>query len=141
MNYQLDYHYGREAEQYRYVQMPLFLFTEKRFQSLSSDSKILYSLMLSKPFRDSFFMQMRRKLVIQHTIRRILGLYVPGCFKKDTRLKVFMEVISLKYFIGENESTGREFDSIQEFLDAIADLAQTREENGEDRFEIQIMND
>ena len=68
-------------------------------------------------------------------------MYVPGCFKKDTRLKAFMEVISLKYFIGENESTGREFDSIQEFLDAIADLAQTREENGEERFEIQIMND
>ena len=68
-------------------------------------------------------------------------MYVPGCFKKDTRLKVFMEVISLKYFIGENGSTGREFDSIQEFLDAIADLAQTREENCEDRFEIQIMND
>ena len=68
-------------------------------------------------------------------------MYVRGCFKKDTRLKVFMVVISLKYFIGENESTGREFDSIQEFLDAIADLAQTREENGEDRFEIQIMND
>ena len=68
-------------------------------------------------------------------------MYVLGCFKKDTRLKVFMEVISLKYFIGENESTDREFDSIQDFLDAIADLAQTREENGEDRFEIQIMND
>ena len=68
-------------------------------------------------------------------------MYVPGCFKKDTRLKVFMEVISLKYFIGENGSTGREFDSIQDFLDAIADIAQTREENGEEWFEIQIVND
>ena len=47
----------------------------------------------------------------------------------------------MKYFIGASGSTGREFDSIQDFLDAIADLAQTREENGEDRFEIQIMND
>ena len=47
----------------------------------------------------------------------------------------------MKYFIGENESTGREFDSIQEFLDAIVDLAQTREENGEEWFEIQIVND
>ena len=47
----------------------------------------------------------------------------------------------MKYFIGENESTDREFDSIQEFLDAIADLAQTREENGEEWFEIQIVND
>lgn len=47
----------------------------------------------------------------------------------------------MKYFIGENESTGREFDSIQDFLDAIADIAQTREENGEEWFEIQIVND
>ena len=52
-----------------------------------------------------------------------------------------MEVISLKYFIGENGSTGREFDSIQDFLDAIADLAQTHEENGEEWFEIQVVND
>ena len=66
---------------------------------------------------------------------------VLGCFKKDTRLNHFMEVPNLKYFIGASGSTGREFDSIQDFLDAIADLAQTREENGEDRFEIQIMND
>ena len=47
----------------------------------------------------------------------------------------------MKYFIGENGSTDREFDSIQDFLDAIADLAQTREENGEEWFEIQIVND
>ena len=47
----------------------------------------------------------------------------------------------MKYFIGENGSTGREFDSIQDFLDAIADLAKTREENGEEWFEIQIVND
>ena len=66
---------------------------------------------------------------------------VPGYLKKDTKLKVFMEVISLKYFIGENGSTGREFDSIQDFLDAIADLAQTHEENGEEWFEIQVVND
>lgn len=47
----------------------------------------------------------------------------------------------MKFIIKENGSTDREFDSIQDFLDAIADLAQTREENGEDRFEIQIIND
>ena len=48
MNYQLDYHYGREAELNTFIQMPIFLFTEKRFKSLSSDSKILYSLMLRR---------------------------------------------------------------------------------------------
>ena len=46
----------------------------------------------------------------------------------------------MKYFIGENGSTGREFDSIQDFLDAIADLTQVREENGEERFEIKVEN-
>ena len=66
---------------------------------------------------------------------------VPGYFKKDTRLNHFMEVTNLKYFIGASGSTGREFDNIQDFLDAIADLAQTHEENGEEWFEIQVVND
>ena len=47
----------------------------------------------------------------------------------------------MKCFIGESGSTGREFDSIQDFLDAIADFAQTHEENGEEWFEIQVVND
>lgn len=47
----------------------------------------------------------------------------------------------MKYFIGESRSTGREFDSIRDFLDAIAELAQMHEENGEEWFEIQIVND
>lgn len=56
-------------------------------------------------------------------------------------MRVFKEVVSLKYFISESGSTGREFDSIQTFLDAIADLADTYEENGEEWFEIQVLND
>ncbi len=47
---------------------------------------------------------------------------------------------NIKYFISEQGSTGREFDSIQDFLDAIADLAQTHEENGEEWFEISVEN-
>lgn len=46
----------------------------------------------------------------------------------------------MKFIIKENGSTDREFDSIQDFLDAIADLAQVREENGEERFEIKVEN-
>lgn len=47
----------------------------------------------------------------------------------------------MKYYIGESGSSGREFDSIQDFLDAIADLANIYEENGEEWFEIQVVND
>lgn len=46
----------------------------------------------------------------------------------------------MKFIIKENGSTDREFDSIQDFLDAIADLAQVREENSEERFEIKVEN-
>jgi len=47
----------------------------------------------------------------------------------------------LKFYINESGSAGREFNTIQEFLDAIADLADTYEENGEEWFEIQVLND
>ena len=39
----------------------------------------------------------------------------------------------MKYFISEQGSTGREFDNIQDFLDAISDLAVTYEENNGQR--------
>ena len=47
----------------------------------------------------------------------------------------------MKFYIGECGSTGREFDNIIDFLDAITDLASTYEENGEDWFEIEVVND
>lgn len=47
----------------------------------------------------------------------------------------------MKFLLYELNSTGREFDNIQELLDAIADLAKAYEENGEEWFEIQVVND
>lgn len=47
----------------------------------------------------------------------------------------------MKYYIGESGSSGREFDSIQDFLDAIADQANTYEENGEEMFAVGINMD
>ena len=47
----------------------------------------------------------------------------------------------VKYYIGECGSSGRQFDTLPEFLKAIKDLAQTYEENGEDWFEIEVAND
>lgn len=44
----------------------------------------------------------------------------------------------MKFLLYEFNSTGREFDNIQDFLDAIADLANTYEENGEECFEIKV---
>ena len=44
----------------------------------------------------------------------------------------------MKYYISENGSAGREFNTIQDFVDAISELAVTYEENGEEWFEVHI---
>lgn len=43
-----DFYYGNEAEQFSFLRIPKFLFTDSAFVSLSSDAKILYSLMLDR---------------------------------------------------------------------------------------------
>ena len=47
----------------------------------------------------------------------------------------------MKYYIGEVGSSGRKFDTLPEFLQAIKELAETYEENGEDWFEIEVISD
>jgi hypothetical protein len=47
----------------------------------------------------------------------------------------------MQYYIGESGSSGRKFDNIDDFLDAIVDLASIYYENGEDWFEIEVIND
>ena len=43
-----DYYYGSEAEQFSFYRIPRMLMTEPHFKKLSSDAKILYSLMLDR---------------------------------------------------------------------------------------------
>lgn len=46
----------------------------------------------------------------------------------------------MKFYIGEGGSSGQKFDNINDFLDTFADLANTYAENGEEWFEIEIVN-
>ncbi len=43
-----DFYYGNEAEQFTFLRVPKFLFTDSAFAAMSSDAKILYSLMLDR---------------------------------------------------------------------------------------------
>ncbi len=43
-----DYFYGTESEQYAFLRVPRMLFTDKHYKHLSSDSKILYGLLLER---------------------------------------------------------------------------------------------
>lgn len=47
----------------------------------------------------------------------------------------------MQFYIGECGSSGQKFDNITDFLKAISDLADTYAENGEDWFEIEVIND
>lgn len=44
----LDYHYGKEANQYTFYRLPKELFTNERYRELSDSAKILYGLMLDR---------------------------------------------------------------------------------------------
>ena len=46
--YKFDYFYGNEAEQYQFYMIPQLLFTDDKFKKLSSDAKVLYSLLLDR---------------------------------------------------------------------------------------------
>lgn len=48
MNNQLDFFYGKESEQFNFVRVPKLLFRDERFKGLSSDSKLLYALLLDR---------------------------------------------------------------------------------------------
>jgi len=43
-----EYYYSRQAEQFTFYRIPKALFTDERFSKLSSDSKVLYGLMLDR---------------------------------------------------------------------------------------------
>ena len=43
-----DYYYSKRAEQFVFYRIPKSLFTDEHFSALSSDSKILYGLMLDR---------------------------------------------------------------------------------------------
>ena len=48
MNYQLDYFYGKEAEQYNFYRIPKHLFKDKRFEKVSIEAKVLYGILLDR---------------------------------------------------------------------------------------------
>ena len=48
MSLQLDYYYGKEAEQFSFYRLPKILFTDARFKGVSVEAKVLYGLLLDR---------------------------------------------------------------------------------------------
>ena len=45
---QFEYFYGRQCEQYAFYRIPKLLFTDSRFETLSTDAKLLYGMMIDR---------------------------------------------------------------------------------------------
>jgi len=43
-----EYYYSHQSEQFTFYRIPKSLFTDERFSTLSTDSKVLYGLMLDR---------------------------------------------------------------------------------------------
>ena len=43
-----EYYYSHQSEYFTFYRIPRSLFTDERFSSLSTDSKVLYSLLLDR---------------------------------------------------------------------------------------------
>ena len=44
----LNFYYGKEADQFSFYKIPVLLFKDDRFKGISSDAKLLYSLLLAR---------------------------------------------------------------------------------------------
>ena len=42
------YFYGRAAEQYAFYRIPKLLFSDERFEALSTDAKLLYGMLIER---------------------------------------------------------------------------------------------
>ena len=47
-NTRFDYYYGDESNQFSFFRIPRQLITDKKYKGLSTDAKLLYSLMLDR---------------------------------------------------------------------------------------------
>ena len=45
---ELDYFYAEQAEQFTFYRIPKALFSDSRFKDISTDSKVLYGLLLDR---------------------------------------------------------------------------------------------
>lgn len=43
-----EYFYGKQSEQYAFYRIPKLLFTDSRFETLSTDAKLLYGMLIDR---------------------------------------------------------------------------------------------
>lgn len=84
---QFDYFYPEQADQYPFYRIPKLFFSDKELQKLSSESKILYGLMLDRVSLSAKngWIDKKRRVYIIFTVKEVMGTLQCGD-KKATRL-------------------------------------------------------
>ncbi len=88
--YNFDYFYNNQDEQYQVYLLPKFLFKDDMFRTLSSDAKILYSLLIAYAGQDEFqFQDEHGRLFIYFPYEN--AMYMLNC-AKEKMTKTFKEL-------------------------------------------------
>lgn len=91
-----DYFYGRDSESFRFIRLPIVLIEDEMFKGLSIDSKVLYSMYLSRStlsYKNNWIDENRRVYIyftVEETAEQL------GCgIKKAVKLIKDLEEIGL----------------------------------------------
>ena len=92
-----DYHYGLDAERYAFFRIPKILMTEPYFDTLSTDAKLLYGLMLDRMSlsRENGWVDDEQRVYIYFTQDE--ACHYLHC-KTDKVVKLFAELDTIKGF-------------------------------------------
>lgn len=92
-----DYHYGLDAERYAFFRIPKLLMTEPYFDTLSTDAKLLYGLMLDRMSlsRENGWVDDEQRVYIYFTQDE--ACHYLHC-KTDKAVKLFAELDTIKGF-------------------------------------------
>ncbi len=106
MPLQLDYYHGNEAEQYSFYRIPKALFTDKHYQSVSVEAKMLYGLMLDRmglSFRNKWMDQAGR-VYIYFTLEEAITM--TGCSKNKV-IRFFKELDGIGLIERKKQGQGK----------------------------------
>ena len=93
----VDYHYGLDAERYAFFRIPKIIMTEPYFDTMSTDAKMLYGLMLDRLSlsRENGWVDEDERVYIYFTIEDVCDTL--HC-KADKAVKLFAELDLVKGF-------------------------------------------
>ena len=106
MKLNLNYYYGSEVQQFSFFRVPKLLFTEPAYESLSSEGKLLYSLMLDRmglSVRNQWFDSLGRVYIFFTVSDAMDKLH----YKHDKIIRLFKELDDIGLIERKKQGLGK----------------------------------